>query len=179
MARNKKEVTPSENTLVDALENKETVDSKETLPLDNAQPEKIKDIKTEGVSKEIQDLLGGYKETLQVEEQPEQPQSKRGRKSKKQEPESAPEMPSLISGALLVLMIDLIIPNIIAFANNKITNEKITAKSLQLTTAQKNELQPVADEVAKTIALQANPLTVLIVTLLGIYGVNLMALKSK
>lgn len=175
MARTKKEVTESEKTLVESLENVETIKSDEKTIIEN---DPVKEIKTEGVSKEIQDLLGGYKETLQVEEQTEQPKDKRGRKKKLVEPEQPPEMPSLISGALLVLMIDLIIPNIIVFANNKITKEKIKAKDLQLTNAQKNELQPVADEVAKTIALQANPLIVLVVTLLGIYGVNLMALKT-
>jgi hypothetical protein len=169
------EVSKDETTL-NALENKEQV-SDETIIND----EPVKDIKTSGLNKDIEDMLSGYKEDLQVSDEP-AATAKTKRKSKKKveaEPEQPVEMPSMISGALLLLMIDLLIPNIIAFGNNKLSKEKIKASDLQLDNKQKKELEPIADEIAKTIALQGNPLTVLIVTLLGIYGINLMALKSK
>jgi len=166
-----KEVTNSE-----PLENKEVV-SNETVVTDKP----VTDIKTTGLNKDIEDMLSGYKEDLQVSDEPQQTGKKRRSKKKvENEPEKQPtEMPSMISGALLILMIDLLIPNVIALANNKFTKDKVKASDLQLDTKQKNELEPIADEVAKTIALQGNPMTVLVVTLLGIYGINLMALKTK
>ncbi len=174
--KEKTEVTPSETSLISALEDKEIV---ETNTSENLPTETVKDITTTGVNKEIQDLLGGYKESMQVDEAVnEAPKTRKGR-TKKSEPEPEAEPPQLISGALLVLMIDLVFPNIIAVVNNKVSKDKIKAKDLSLKNEQKKELEPMADEVAKEIQLKMNPLVALIVTLAGIYGVNLMALKSK
>lgn len=140
----------------------------------------VKEPKTEGL-KEVNDLLKGYTEQLQVE--PEQPEKKRGRKKKGEinEPELPNDMGinSIISGALLIIMIDLIIPNIIVFANNKLTSSKIKIKDLQLSKAQKDELIPLADEAAKKIALKGDPMTVFFMSLIGIYGINLMSLKAN
>ena len=161
----------------DPLQGKEIV-SNESIP--EIKDEPVKDLKSSGLNKDIENMLSGYRQELQVTDDPQPVKNKRSRKKKEPEPEPEPQaMPPMISGALLILMIDLIIPNVIALANNKLSKEKIKASDLQLETKQKNELEPIADEVAKTIQSFGSPLTVLIVTLLGIYGVNLMALKTK
>lgn len=131
--------------------------------------------------KEVENLLKGYTEQLQVEPESEQPK-KKGRKKKGIETEQEPSdlgINSIISGALLILMIDLVIPNIMVFANNKLTKTKMKVKDLQLTKAQKDELIPLADEAAKKIALKGDPLTVFILSLVGIYGINLMSIKAS
>ncbi len=163
------------------MEKKVLETSEKTEKVDGNTVEPVKEeIKTSGINKEVEDLLSGYKEQMIVDEpKKEVIKDKRGRKKKIDEPDPEPVESSIISGALLILMIDLVIPNIMVFVNNKVTGEKLKVKDLQLTRSQQSELQPIADEVAKNIALRGNPLTVLIVTLIGIYGINLMALKAK
>lgn len=84
----------------------------------------------------------------------------------------------LLSGALFLTLIDLIVPSIIVFLNNKVSKKKIEVDQLSLTPKQKAELERVADAVVKKINFNGSPVTLLLVSLLGIYGVNFMALKS-
>ncbi len=177
MAKKIKDETVTGDAVVDALQDKEIVTS--DLSVEIIQ-EPVKDLKSVGMNKDIESMLSGYTQDLQVSEEEQPVKNKRSRKKKQPEPEPEPQpMPSMISGALLILMIDLIFPNVIALANNKLSKDKIKASDLQLDNKQRNELEPIADEVAKTITSFGNPLTVLIVTLAGIYGVNLAALKTK
>jgi hypothetical protein len=127
---------------------------------------------------DIEKLMSDYKESAQVTEpiQTEKTET-RGRKKKIEEP-SEPVIPTVISGKLLLLLIDLIVPNVASGINNKFDKKRpITAKSLKLTKDQLEELEPIANEVAKLITLNANPIVMLSVALLGIYGVNIMAQK--
>jgi len=134
---------------------------------------------TDGLN-EVNKLLSGYTEQLEVE--PEKPKEKNGKKrgSKNviEEPKPQVEINSVISGSLLILVIDLLIPNLIVFANNKMSKDKIKVKDLQLTAKQREELIPLADEASKKIALKADPLTTFLIGLVGIYGINLMGLKA-
>ena len=136
------------------------------------------EIKNENPNKEIDEILKGYKKKITIEnEEPEEPKKKRGR-PKKTEPEPEIQQSSLISGALFLLLIDLAIPTILSFVNNKVSEKPIKAKQLKLTKDQREELAPIADEAVKQLMLQAQPLTVFIISLLGIYGLNFMMLKS-
>jgi len=85
---------------------------------------------------------------------------------------------SIISGALFLLFIDLVIPNLISLVNNKVSKKKITAELLKLSNDQRKELEPLADEVARLINLQGNPAMVLSLSLAAIYLSNFMLLKG-
>jgi hypothetical protein len=83
----------------------------------------------------------------------------------------------LISGVLFLTMIDLLFPMLVAFANNKFSKKKVKPEDLQMTEKQKKMLEPVADKVAAQLKLQAPPTVVLFISMAGIYGMNLAALK--
>jgi hypothetical protein len=88
---------------------------------------------------------------------------------------------SLISGAILLLFIDLAIPNILCWSYNafqKNKKKKINPRIMQLSQKQKDELEPLANEASKQLLLQASPLTVFLVALCGIYGLNFMMLTG-
>ena len=135
-------------------------------------------------NKEIEDLLSGYSEKIDIDETSaiQNEKSKRGRKPKNSvnDPQPVIESSPVITGALMMMLIDLALPHLMAFANNKLNKKgkKIKASDLQMTNDQRKELEPVADQVAKEMMLQANPLTVLIISMIGIYGINFMSLKT-
>ena len=140
--------------------------------------------KTGPVNNEISELLSGYSEKIIIDEPAaiQNEKSKRGRKPKNaQEPIQQIQESPVITGALMMMLIDLALPHLIAFANNKLNKKgkKIRASDLQMTNEQRKELEPVADQVAKEMMLQANPLTVLIISMIGIYGINFMMLKNE
>lgn len=132
---------------------------------------------------EINDLLKGYTKKMDVETEVEQeaPRKKRGRPRKEKEPDTI-EDSNLISGALFLLLIDLAIPALLSMANNMMVKDKrkkIKAKTLKMTKEQREELAPIADEAVKQLMLQASPLAVFLVSIIGIYGLNFMMLKSE
>jgi hypothetical protein len=138
--------------------------------------------KTDAVNSEIFDILNGYTEKIQIDEPAamQNEKSKRGRKSKQAEAQQIEPAP-VITGALMMMLIDLALPHLLAFANNKLNKKgkKIKASDLQMTPEQRKELEPVADQVAKEMMIQANPLTVLIISMIGIYGINFMMIKNE
>jgi hypothetical protein len=77
------------------------------------------------------------------------------------------------------MFIDLAIPNLISFVNNKFSKKKVKTKSMQLTEKQKNELEPFANEAAKQLMLKGNPVNVFIIALFSIYGLNFLMLKNE
>jgi hypothetical protein len=85
---------------------------------------------------------------------------------------------SIITGSLFITMVDLLLPMIMAFLHNKTSKKKIEASDLQLTEKQKKDLEPICNEVVKKISFGSDPVTMLIISLIGIYGFNLMALRK-
>jgi hypothetical protein len=85
---------------------------------------------------------------------------------------------SIISGALFLLFIDLVIPNLISTINNRVSRSKIGAEMLKLTTDQRKELEPLAEEVARLINIKGNPVMILSLSLGAIYLSNFMVLKG-
>lgn len=131
---------------------------------------------------EMNKLLSDYKEQATIEEEPttQKAKSKRGRPAKEKEPEpSEIKVDALINGAIFILLIDLVLPNIIAYANNQMSSKKIKAKKLQLTQEQRDNLEPMANEVAKHLLKNVNPMYMFFVALIGIYGINFMMLKDE
>jgi hypothetical protein len=144
---------------------------------------------------EINNLMAGYNQEAAINPdiEPEVKQEKvetRGRKKKQRFDNGQPvdnidrnktvTGGELISGAIILLFIDLLIPNVLAFSYNKINKKKkrIDAKILQLTDKQKNELEPLANEAAKQMLLHASPMTVFVTALLGIYGLNFFMITN-
>jgi hypothetical protein len=127
---------------------------------------------------DIDSLLAGYTQKVTVDEEPEQkePKKKRGRPKKQAEPEIQDS--SLISGALFLLLIDLAIPTLLSFVNNKAGGKPVKSKQLKLTKEQREELSPIADEAIKELMIKASPITVFFVSLIGIYGLNFLMLKT-
>jgi hypothetical protein len=81
----------------------------------------------------------------------------------------------IINGMLFIFFIDTAIPMTIALINNRYNkNKKINANDLKLSARQKTELEPIANEVAKQIAISGNPITILSISLIGIYAGNYM-----
>ena len=138
--------------------------------------------------KEIENDLSNFKEEIQVEQSdpvqvsvPEK--KKRGRKPKDKFEQDITEKrvvsDTIINGALLLLFIDVVIPNLIAMINNKMSKKKIKASRLAMTEGQKRELQPIADEAARAIQLQGNPITILAFSIVSIYATNLLLIKTE
>jgi hypothetical protein len=72
----------------------------------------------------------------------------------------------LITGYMLLLVCDALIPNLIVMGLKRFKKVTIEAKKLKLTNDERKELEPLADEVAKMMLQEANPLIVF----LFVYG---------
>jgi hypothetical protein len=144
-------------------------------------------------AKSVDDLMKGYTNMPIVDEPAAQEfaKKKRGRKPGQKAGMSASDVTDMnpettgmigenpiITGGLLMLLIDLALPNVIALINNKVSKSKITASTLQLSEDERKQLEPLADQVAREMSVKANPLTVLIISLVGLYGMKLMQQKS-
>lgn len=77
----------------------------------------------------------------------------------------------LMTGSQLLFYTDVLIPRLIALGYNNFAGKgkEIDWKELQLTAAEKKELQQVSNEAAEMIGMQTDPLTTYGVTLAGIY----------
>lgn len=86
---------------------------------------------------------------------------------------------SLIDAGMFLMLIDMIFPLLIQVANNKFNSEtKIKVEDLQMTDKQKRDLEPIAEQVIKQMSISADPKWLLLGSLLGIYGINYMAVIS-
>lgn len=125
---------------------------------------------------ELDNILSDYQDEPIIQTD-EQKKETRGRK-RKSKFKTTIEGKEVISGFLLLLIIDIIFPNIIMFINNRYAKTKIKSNQLQLSQTQRNELQPIADEVAKEIMINASPVLILILALGSIYFTNFLSLKN-
>lgn len=83
-----------------------------------------------------------------------------------------------LTGAIVIMLIDILLPLIFAGINNTVSKKKIDADKLKLTDKQKKEFEPIADAVLKSVKIEANPLLVLGIGLVGAYGMNFYLLKN-
>ena len=86
---------------------------------------------------------------------------------------------NIMSGIMLLVLVDSILPLAISFINNKYSKRKVKSTSLKMTKTQKNELQPIADEVVKLLNVEANPIFMLSISMIGIYGLNLAEARNE
>lgn len=129
-------------------------------------------------SDELDNLLSQYKEKADIPEivEPEKPKKRRGRKPKAEKMSISGE---IISGALFITLLDIILPTIIVTVNNVIDKKgkKMSVMDLRLKQTQKNELEPIAEEVMKELMIKANPTFILISSFVSIYALNFVQAK--
>lgn len=83
-----------------------------------------------------------------------------------------------LTGSIVIMLIDILLPLIFAGINNTVSKKKIDADKLKLTDKQKKEFEPIADAVLKSIKIEANPVLVLAIGLIGAYGMNFYLIKN-
>lgn len=131
---------------------------------------------------DIDDYLSDYKDSAHVVEPDisdttQEPIKPRVRRSKKKV-EPSILTGDILTGAMFISLIDLALPMIIVTVNNTIDkNNKIAVDKLRLKASQKKELEPIAEEVMKQLELKANPILILIISLVSIYGLNFVNVK--
>ncbi len=128
------------------------------------------------VSNEIDTLLTGYtqKEVPLIDSS--QP-LKTARKVRAKKVKKLVISGEIITGLLFITLLDLVLPMAMTSVNNALTGEKMSQTDLKLTQTQKNELEPIADEVMKELQLKADPIFILIVSFISIYGMKFMDAK--
>lgn len=87
---------------------------------------------------------------------------------------------AVLEGALILTLIDMIIPTAIVYAHKRFSKDgtKLSLSKLRLTKGQKNELTPVFDKVLKSLNVEGNPLHLLILSMLAMYGMNYLIMKQ-
>lgn len=86
---------------------------------------------------------------------------------------------SFLNGAILLGMLDLLLPMVLCGLNNWRSKIKINPDKLGMTPKQKEELRPAADAVLKELNINASPSLILGIAIVGIYTTNLMLLRSE
>jgi hypothetical protein len=86
-----------------------------------------------------------------------------------------------LTGSLVLIMIDAVLPSIIvklmSIANPKY--KSIKTKSIKLSKEQKDDLEPLANEVVKTLTVNMSPTSAFVVCLSLIYGSNVLILTDN
>ena len=130
---------------------------------------------------EIENLLSGYTQEMNVKEEPDNndgidieiPLKKKTRRSKK-----AVVSGEIMTGAMFLFLIDTIFPSVICAVNNRFSDKKVSPEKLMLTANQKKELEPLAQQVAEHLQAKGDPVTMFAITLLSLYGLNLMMQRA-
>lgn len=86
---------------------------------------------------------------------------------------------AFLTGAILLSMVDMLLPMAMAGLNNWRSKVKIKADDLKLSEANKKELTPIADAVLKELNIVASPSLLLGVALFGAYAANMMMVRSE
>lgn len=83
-----------------------------------------------------------------------------------------------VSGGLLLIMIDTIVPEILKLVMPKLKNLK-NRSAIKLTKDEREELKPLADEVIKSLSFQMSPLEGLLFVMTFIYGGKVLTLDES
>ena len=82
-----------------------------------------------------------------------------------------------ISGALLLMMIDFLLPTLFTFVYPKLKRLK-DKKKLKMTKDERKELEPIADECIKQVAMKLAPMEAMALMLLFVYGGKIYELEE-
>jgi len=148
----------------------------ETSELDAILSQYTKPFEDTNESDEPENKVENKTEPIDGETKKETRGRKKGGKNKTEQKAEGETLPinNLLNGAILILIIDLVLPLIIMYVGKIVTKKTVPLDALQLTEKQKKDLIPICDEVAKRVNVN-NPILLLAVTLSGIYGMNYMA----
>jgi hypothetical protein len=83
-----------------------------------------------------------------------------------------------ISGALLLMMIDFLLPTLFTFVYPKLKRLK-DKKKLKMTKDERKELEPIADECIKQVAMKLSPMEAMALMLLFVYGGKIYELDDS
>jgi len=83
-----------------------------------------------------------------------------------------------ISGALLLMMIDFLLPTLFTFVYPKLKRLK-DKKKLKMTKDERKELEPIADECIKQVAMKLAPMEAMALMLLFVYGGKIYELEDS
>jgi len=119
--------------------------------------------------------LSDYSEATDIKRETNpQPQQKKPTKKKAKFAKK-----TIISGYMMLLIIDLVFPNVLIFAYNRIKGTNLSATDLMLSSDQKSELEPLADEAAKSLSMEVNPMTLFLISMGTFYAANFFALTGN
>ena len=86
-----------------------------------------------------------------------------------------------LTGSIILMMIDAVIPSVLlkimSFSNPKY--KAIKTKDIKLSKDQKQDLEPLADEVVKTMTVAMSPVSAFLLCTSLIYGTNLMSVSDE
>lgn len=86
---------------------------------------------------------------------------------------------AVINGAIFITMIDIFVPMIITAIHNKVSKKKIKLQDLKLEKSVKSELEPLCNEVIRSMNIQMNPSVALLLTVITMYSTAWMTAVNK
>jgi hypothetical protein len=86
---------------------------------------------------------------------------------------------AVLTGAMMIFLVDLIIPTIIELLNNAISKKKIQGAALRMKDDQKKELAPYAEAAMRQLNIVSDPKWLLLFAIAGVYGTNYLKLKAE
>ena len=89
------------------------------------------------------------------------------------EPEPA-QRPQVITGYLLLILVDTLIPLGLSFVAPKITKKEIPVRELKMTKEERDSLLELADAAAEQLNINVPPLQLFLISCTMIYGSKLM-----
>ena len=137
------------------------------------------EIQAAPVDKEIRDFLSDYEDAPMTVHEEEKEIQQPGVSFDNTSGEQATISGEILTGTLFLTLIESFMPILIGILNDKFDKKKIDIKKLQLTAKQKNQLTPLCDEVVKKLEITANPVYLLIGSVIGIYGINYVHLRNQ
>jgi hypothetical protein len=92
--------------------------------------------------------------------------------------DSTQKSTNIVTGKILLLFLDTLIPFLISFVYDKVKGKKIPVKEIRLDKYEREDLEPLADEVAKEIDTGLTPLQTLVLSMGIMYFTKLTSYES-
>lgn len=85
----------------------------------------------------------------------------------------------ILDGEMLVMLIDTVIPMLLALGNNAISPYKIDPDKMSITAKQQKNLEKLCEKCASKIIMSGDPIWVLVIAVLAIYGMQFYSLRME
>ena len=83
----------------------------------------------------------------------------------------------IISGALFLTIINVLCPMLFSLVNNMVSKKKIAYEDMQIDEKTLKQLDELSNKALKHIKIEANPVGVLLFTMVGLYAMQFMTIK--